>query len=132
MNISLTRYRKQIIEIMKISACPLSMEDIHSRLEDPPNISTVYRALEYLEKHEIIKGFYYDDKTRYYIYKDRHGHFLFCKNCRKMELFDICIAKEVEKILRLKYNYKIIDHNFYFLGICPQCQKNADDEAVNV
>jgi len=122
--VTLTRYRKHILEILSRSSFPLKVEDIHSLMDNAPDISTIYRALDYLEKHHMIKGLYYDDNTRYYMHKDTHDHFLCCTSCRRMESFDICIAREVGKILREKYAYEIHDHHFYFLGVCPECQSD--------
>lgn len=121
----LTKWRKLVFDVINSSEKPLNAEDIYRLNNFKPNLSTVYRALNYLEKKSYISSVSFDGGTKYYFSKDKHFHFLYCTNCGKIEVFEECMASELEKKIKSKFGYLITDHVFYFKGLCKKCRKEV-------
>ncbi|WP_068348222.1 Fur family transcriptional regulator [Kosmotoga arenicorallina] len=120
----LTKLRKEILKLIENSEVPLCADEIFENLEKKPNLSSVYRGLCYLEDKGMIKSISFDGNTRYFFMATEHSnHYLYCKTCGKLEVFDICFADRIQKELEKKHDYKILDHIFYFVGICSECRK---------
>lgn len=119
----LTGYRKEILEIVTEVGKPLTAKTISEKMKSTPNLSTIYRALDYLESEKIIKSIYFSDDSKYYFLGEKHSHYLFCEKCSDVKEFDICYASKIEKNLEMQFNYKITGHCLYFTGICSECQK---------
>lgn len=120
----LTDLRKKILGIIAKANKPLRAKDIHEIMSFKSDFSTVYRALEFLSKKEMIKSIYLDSNIRfYYSIKDSHLHYIICKNCHTVKKFDQCFANDIQSKLEKKYEIEIHDHFFYFVGICKKCSK---------
>ncbi|AKI98342.1 Fur family transcriptional regulator [Kosmotoga pacifica] len=119
-----TKLRKDILNIIEKSKAPLCAEEIYQKLEQKPNLSSVYRGLYYLEENGMIKSITFDKNTRYFFRSTNHPkHYLYCKECGNIEAFDVCFADKIQEKLEKKHDYKILDHIFYFIGICSNCKK---------
>ncbi|HHF08786.1 MAG: transcriptional repressor [Thermotogae bacterium] len=125
----LTKLRKEILNLIERSKVPLCAEEIYQNLDEKPNLSSVYRGLCYLEEREMIKSITFDGNTRYFFKATEHPrHYLYCKMCGRLEAFDICFANRIQKELEKKHDYKILDHIFYFVGICSECRKKLSEQ----
>ncbi|ABR30299.1 Fur family transcriptional regulator [Thermosipho melanesiensis] len=122
----MTKWRKRILNILENSKRPLSAEEIYQLNEFKPSLSTIYRALNFLEKKDIVSSISFENTTRYFFPKEKHMHFLYCIKCGSIEVFENCIADEIKSALEKKYNYTILDHVFYFKGICKKCKKEGE------
>lgn len=121
---SFTELRKEILNLIDQAEQPLTVKEIHDRLISKPNLSTVYRALEFLLKKGLIKTISFSLEGKfYYSGKKEHSHFIYCKECSKIEEFDQCFAENIQHSIEDKLDYKITDHFFYFAGICNSCQR---------
>lgn len=121
----ITKWRKEVFDIINSSDKPLRAEDIYKQNGLKPNLSTVYRALNYLEKKDYISSVSFEGNVRYYFAKNKHYHFLICKNCGKIEVFTECMANEIKKQIEERFNFEITDHVFYFKGLCNECKKGG-------
>ena len=68
MKTRLTELRKEISEIVNGAEKPLSVKAIQERAGAEPNLSTVYRALDYLEKKRYVQSVTLFDGTRALLY----------------------------------------------------------------
>ena len=50
----LTELRKKILQVINASGRPLSAKNIFEKIPSRPNLSTVYRALDFLEKEKYV------------------------------------------------------------------------------
>ncbi|MBT1247272.1 MULTISPECIES: transcriptional repressor [unclassified Thermosipho (in: thermotogales)] len=119
----MTKWRKTIWNILENSKKPLCAEEIYKINGFKPNLSTIYRALNYLEKKDIISSVSFENSTKYFFPKERHIHFLYCIKCGSIEVFNECVAKEIKMKIENKFDYQILDHVFYFKGICKKCRE---------
>lgn len=119
---NLTKYRKEIYQIIKSSNKPLNTREIIEKIKSSPNTSTVYRSLDYLEKNLYLNSIYFSRNVKYYYDRECHSHFLFCEKCHNIQEFDICFAGKIQKELSKSFDFSIKGHSFYFTGICSHCK----------
>ena len=122
-----TSIRKELLEIINQSENPLSAADIYEKYGKKADLSTVYRAIRYLETEEMIEGFSIfccsHEKMRYYFGTGKnHAHFLHCEKCHQFKRFDECIIEGIQTEIESKYHYEIRHHSLYFTGLCEQCR----------
>ncbi|MDK2954067.1 MAG: Fur family transcriptional regulator, ferric uptake regulator [Kosmotoga sp.] len=122
----LTELRKEILRIIETSEVPLNAEEIYQKLETKPNLSSVYRGLSFLEDNGMIKSISFDSHVRFFypVEKNHPLHFIYCKNCRKIEVFNECFADRIQAQIEKKHDCTITDHVFYFIGLCSECRHN--------
>lgn len=126
-----TALRKEILDRINASDHPLNAKDIHKMKINKANLSTIYRALKYLESQDLIEGVNIhcceDENIRYYYGSDhKHQHFIHCENCHQFTLFEKCfIGKHIDSIEK-KYHYEIRHHSLFFTGLCDKCRKQLN------
>lgn len=111
-----------------------SAEDIVRKLSDSKTgQATVYRTLELfcsigiLKKIALKKG----EITRYDLLdlNDKHfHHHLVCNKCGEVIEIKDDLLEEIEEKLETDYNFKILNHEVIFNGICEKCLRSDNDE----
>lgn len=124
---SLTELRRNILGIVEESETPLMARTIHEQLDCKPDLSTIYRALDYFEKKNMLIRIHFFDKV-YYFYSSRkpHNHFLICQYCQRIESFDYCPAKQIESKIEDRFGFTISDHLLHFVGFCRSCNPGLE------
>jgi Fur family ferric uptake transcriptional regulator len=122
----LTELRKVILRIIDEAEKPLNAKILKKRIRLQPNVSTIYRALDFLEKNRFINSVSFSGVKFYFTSKRGDGHFLICQECHEILKFGGCVAGGIRKRIQEKYDYRITDHVLYFKGICPECQSHLD------
>lgn len=93
--------------------------------EQYPTVSfaTVYKSVEIFSKLGVIQvlntgedSFRYDAKT------SEHPH-IKCTKCGRVNDVSHLDARAVESLVENETGFKVNGHQFYFYGICPDCQK---------
>jgi len=103
----LTPVRKEILSVIEHAEVPVNVSAIMNSLASGPNISTVYRALDYFERNQYIHTISLSGIRFYYgSSHGGHGHFLFCRECRELIKFDDCIVHSLQKKLQKQYQYQ--------------------------
>lgn len=127
----LTPQRRAIVDtIVESEGEHLTAEEIYDNVKvNCPEIglATVYRTILLLEEIGIVNRLHLNDGCSRYeiVHKDenhRHHH-LICKECSKVIEVDDDMLDELEKRIKEKYNFNILDHSVKFYGICSECQK---------
>lgn len=118
----MTKNREAVLEIIESSRVPLTAEEIHRKLD--VNLSTVYRALKFLEERNLVGSFSVGG-PRYFFKKKRHYHFLICEKCGKLFPFEECVDEFLKK-LQEKYDFSEESHLFLIHGICKECKKEVE------
>ncbi|OHD57349.1 MAG: hypothetical protein A2Y33_07650 [Spirochaetes bacterium GWF1_51_8] len=119
---SMTVLRKDILHAVTVSGTPVSVKDILGSLTAVPNLSTVYRALAFLESRGDIHSLTLFDGTRFFYSAERHGHFVVCSGCRKVMGFDECPASGIETDIEDRFDFRITGHVLCFTGVCSDCR----------
>ncbi len=113
----LTEKRKRILEIIYTSRIPLSAKTL--KLQVDFDLSTVYRALDFLEKKQYIYSFELENEK--YYFKDENATFFVCSSCRHIESLPELPATEKEKRILRKKGFSLFSHLSVFKGKCNDC-----------
>ena len=120
----LTKLRKEMLEHVISSDTPQSAKMVISNMIKKPDLSTVYRGLEYLERKKYVNSVIFFDTRYYYSAKKKYqGHFIVCTRCSYIAEFRECRMKPVEKKIKEHFDFNVTDHVVYFRGVCAQCRK---------
>ncbi len=123
-NINLSYQRLKILEYLDQNHCHPTVDQMYKGLHEIiPTLSktTVYNTLKKLVEEGLVRVINIEDnETRYDINTENHGHFK-CENCKT--IFDFTIDPDSISIKGLD-NFRILDKNIYFKGICPSCLSN--------
>lgn len=129
--------REAILEFLSNSLKHMSAKEIHASLcKSYPGmgLTTVYRTLELLARMGLITKLNLGDGQSRYELKSRekgeHHHHLICTKCGKIIDYSEFLDEELELVskteerLAKKYDFRILDHNIEFLGMCKKCNKS--------
>ncbi|GAG89126.1 unnamed protein product, partial [marine sediment metagenome] len=84
MKLKLTVLRKEILEVIDNAEKPLNAKIVGKRIKSEPYLSTIYRALDFLETKNLIHSVSFSGVKFYFTSKQGNGHFLVCKECREI------------------------------------------------
>ncbi len=113
----LTKKRKEILDLLLSSEKPMCANMLKKYVAF--NLSTIYRALEYLESNNFISSFYFGNEK--YYFKEKNGNFFLCESCNTIEVVPSEVIKENDKNISKKTGFSLISHLFLFKGKCPNC-----------
>ena len=128
--------RQEILRVLSQTEEHLSAEEIYLRVHkvySSVGLTTVYRTLELLAEMGIVSRFDFGDgKARYELAAGpkgvRHHHHLVCTNCGRVVDYTDFVSEEkdlldkTEKSLSKRYDFKILNHQIYFYGLCDKCR----------
>lgn len=119
-----TKQREAILEILKSSHLPLTINQIRDRLDIEMDLSTIYRVLDVFEAKGIItKTVPLEPAQSVYDYQRHiHKHHLICTQCGKILVIEGCPLHDYEEKVAKSTNYIIQRHQLEIYGICPECQ----------
>ncbi len=123
--------RDELIELLSRQGCALSALEIEDALrrgdegQRPVGRASVYRVLELLQEHNLVKALEIGDGVARYELVDpagEHHHHLFCDRCGALVPFhDAALEASIDQLsARLGFDTK--DHEVILRGDCPQCQ----------
>ena len=131
--------REAMLEFLSGSSKHMSAKEIYASLYKSypeTGLTTVYRTLDLLARMGLITKLTLGDGQSRYELKSRekedHHHHLICTKCGKIidysEFLDeeLKLVRKTEERLAKKYDFKILDHNIEFLGICEKCNKSKN------
>jgi len=126
-NIRLSHRRLKVIECLCYSLNHPTVDQIYVNLhKEVPTLSktTIYNTLHTLARLGLVKPISIEDnKTRYDIITDDHGHFK-CQKCGQIFNFNA----ELKPLTKGELSgFKITERNLYFKGICQKCLLNKND-----
>lgn len=134
----LTVARTAILDLMSRTSSHMSAKEIHASLyrSNPSlGLTTVYRTLDLLAQMNLIHKITLGDGQSRYEFKrgtrEDHHHHLICAECGQIfnytefEREELALIKKTEEKLAKKYNFKIIDHNIEFYGLCEKCRPHS-------
>ena len=127
--------RETILELLSRSSKHMSAKEIYAslyRMYPGIGLTTVYRTLDLLVRMGLINKFTFGDGQSRYEFKsgkknEHHHHFLCTKCGRIIDYSDFIdeeleLVKKTEETLSKKHNFKVLDHNIEFYGLCEKCQ----------
>ncbi len=122
----MTKVRLAILKHLMDEHCALSAQDILNLLKKQelnPNISTIYRELQFLNQQDIAQEVVLKDGVIRYEYKEgQHHHHLVCNSCESIQAFEMDKHLEsVESSIQKKRNFRVMSHSLEFYGLCASC-----------
>lgn len=128
---NLKKTQKAVLELIKDN-CAINAYEIFEKIninrEKKISQTTVYRALNHLEKNYFIKPINLNDgHTRYDAIQKKHNHHFICTSCKEILHIEYCPLKE-GKTNFLPEDYEVKFHNFEIFGICPKCKSEGITE----
>lgn len=131
----LTPQRRAILNsIIDNNGNHLTVEELYEKVKkDCPEIglATVYRTVQLLEEVGFICKLDFDEGcSRYELVnenEEHHHHHLICNICGKVIEVEGDLLGELEKNIEDNYEFKILNHNVKFYGICKDCKKNMHE-----
>ena len=125
--LKVTPQRLAIFRMLRGTKVHPSAETIYNSLQaEHPTMSlaTVYKTLDAFVQNGLVQQLNLgEDSYRYDADTSAHSH-MKCTSCHSV--MDICELKQVNQIkeeVEQTTGYKVIREQFYFYGICPECQK---------
>ncbi|HZJ89713.1 MAG TPA: transcriptional repressor [Bacilli bacterium] len=120
--IRMTKHRKLVLNLFKESDDMLCAEDIALLLKEQNiDLSTIYRALEYFERHNMLTKSMINQTSYYYLSGDKHFHYLICTSCKKRYKLDCVIEKFAAETIA-QNEFKVTHHDLTIYGLCRNCQ----------
>ena len=104
----LTRLREEILRVVNDAEKPLSVKQIKNRIQAYPNLSSIYRALDFLSEKNLVHSLSFSGMAYYYTGKKGSGHFLICKGCNEMIEFEDCVADGLQKKIQKMYKLLLV------------------------
>ncbi|MFH1851283.1 MAG: transcriptional repressor [Candidatus Neomarinimicrobiota bacterium] len=106
-------------------------ENIYFKLrEHGLNVSraTVYRTIEILVKHNLIRKLDLGDgKSRYEHHQDQvHHDHLICTECGRIVEFVNEPVEKLQQEIAAEFNFELSDHIHQLFGVCSNCSSNGN------
>lgn len=122
-SLRLTRNQQAVLDVLHQQADALSAQELYSLLRQRQAIglATVYRALETLKLHGLIKSRVRANGEALYSPVVSDQHYLTCLQCGQSFPLDHCPVQELESRLHGSIQFKIYYHTLEFFGICEPC-----------
>lgn len=125
----MTPQRLVIIEELSKVKCHPSADEIYEMVRKRlPRISlgTVYRNLEILSEHGIVKKLNISASQKRYDANTLPHYHLRCVSCEKIDDIPIEPDARIEVAVRESSNYQILGHNLEVIGLCPDCKSKCE------
>jgi len=126
----LTGPRRAIVDVLVAQAAPLSVAEIHARLESRrANVVSVYRAVNLLCELGLLHVADTSKGTQRFELAERfigHHHHLVCQECGGVEDLDGCLLDEavlanLRQRVRRSRSFRLTGHDLKLFGVCRRC-----------
>ncbi len=130
-----TAPRQAILDLLSQTEKHLSAKDLYTALHKKYpglGLTTVYRTLDLLVRMGLLNRLSFGTGESRYEFragKDKaHHHHLICIQCGTIIDYtdfvdeELELVKKTEDSLAKKHDFKIMDHNIEFYGLCPDCR----------
>ncbi|QTA79268.1 Fur family transcriptional regulator [Desulfonema limicola] len=124
----MTRQRKVILEEIQTLRYHPSADEIYEAVRKKlPRISlgTVYRNLEILSELGRVQKLELGGRLKRFDWDVRKHYHIRCINCDRVDNAPMSFMKNMENSFTEATDYKIMDHQLEFLGLCPECMNKA-------
>lgn len=119
----LTRHQQAVLDVLMEQPHSLSAQELHAVLRERQviGLATVYRAVETLRVHGLIKSRAGASGEAFYSPINPDQHYLTCLQCGQSYPLDHCPVQGLEQHLQPSTAFKIYYHTLEFFGLCESC-----------
>ncbi|MDP2629185.1 MAG: Fur family transcriptional regulator [Candidatus Harrisonbacteria bacterium] len=122
--LKITKGRLAVLDVLRTSATPLSVEEILQKLKRRLDVVSIYRILERFKISSLVEQTDFHDGRAYFEYQSSHHHHIVCKSCKTIEHLNVCIREQEKKALKASKKFQSIGgHTLEFFGTCQKCAK---------
>ena len=122
----ISKRQQQLLEVLQQCDDELSGQEIHRQLvkgEKAMGLTTVYRNLQVLIKHGLIRSRHLPTGEVLYTPVERDIHHLTCVQCGETSRIEGCPVKGIEAPKKNSKNFQLLFHTLEFFGVCQDCYK---------
>ncbi len=119
--------RRMIVNFLFDAGGPVSAQQIATGLGPTPlDPASVYRNLETLEEHGVVRHFHAGHGAgRYVLASGVEAEYLACDRCGAIREIDRSELEPLREAVRKRFGYEVGFTHFPMMGLCPRC---ADGE----
>lgn len=94
------------------------------------SLATVYKTIEILQEIDLVQRLNVgEDSFRYDANTISHAH-IRCSECNRVDDLDSVDYADFVNFVAKQTAYQITGQQFYFFGVCPQCQERSEIAAT--
>ncbi len=121
-----TKALEELVTTLLESERPMTLAELASskRLADQCDKATVFRLLQRLVEHGLIRRLGLHERAAYFtlLVPGKHSDYLICTSCDSIEAIQApCPVHHLEDEIREKTGFRNLYHELEFFGVCPQC-----------
>ena len=122
----ITKKQEQLLEELKKCEDELSGQELHRQLivdGKSMGLTTVYRNLQVLIKHGLIRSRHLPTGEVLYTPVERDIHHVTCVQCGVTSKMEGCPVKDIHSPAKNQKNFQLLFHTLEYFGICQNCEK---------
>lgn len=121
-----TKALEELIATLIENDRPMTLAELAAseRLSDQCDKATVFRLLQRLAEHGIVRRLGLHERAAYFtlLVPGKHSDYLICTSCGSIEAIKApCPVHQLEDEIREKTGYRNLYHELEFFGTCPKC-----------
>ena len=120
----ITKKQEHLLEALKNCDDELSGQELHRQLIDKGisiGLTTVYRNLQIMIKHGLIRSRHLPTGEVLYTPVDRDIHHLTCVQCGETSKMEGCPVKDIQPPKENPQKFQLLFHTLEYFGICQNC-----------
>ena len=120
----ITKRQEQLLEELNKYEDELSGQELHRQLIESGKLmglSTVYRNLQVLIKHGLIRSRHLPTGEVLYTPVDRDIHHLTCVQCGETSKMEGCPVKGIHTPKTNPKKFQLLFHTLEYFGLCQNC-----------
>ncbi len=121
-----TRALEELVTTLLENKRPMTLAELAGsrRLADQCDKATVFRLLQRLAGHGIVRRLGLHERAAYFtlLVPGKHNDYLICTSCGSIEAIKAhCPVHQLEEQIRKKTGFSNLYHELEFFGVCPKC-----------
>jgi Fur family ferric uptake transcriptional regulator len=121
-----TKALEELIATLLEGGRPMTLAELAAseRLADQCDKATVFRLLQRLANHGIVRRLGLHERAAYFtlLVPGQHSDYLICTSCGSIEAIRApCPVHQLEQQIREQTGFRNLYHELEFFGICPSC-----------
>ena len=120
----ITKRQEQLLEQLNKCEDELSGQELHRQLMTKGKsmgLTTVYRNLQILIKHGLIRSRHLPTGEVLYTPVDRDIHHLTCVQCGETSKMEGCPVKDIHAPKKNQRKFQLLFHTLEYFGLCQNC-----------
>ena len=119
----ITKRQKHLLDELQRCDDEMSGQELHRQLVNANKamgLTTVYRNLQVLIKHGLIRSRHLPTGEVLYTPVDRDIHHLTCVQCGETSRIEGCPVKDIHATMASSKQFQFLFHTLEFFGICQE------------